>query len=62
MELLGLALDHPVTYGYIRDRCRRLLSRLEGQIDPAELAAALERGRALTVAQALAALRAEGGQ
>ena len=61
VNLLGLVIAHPITYGYMRDRASQLLASLAGQVDPAELAAATERGRARPLLDAVAALAQENG-
>jgi hypothetical protein len=45
-ELLALVLHHPATHHTDKVRARDLLSELESELSPQDLAAAMARGRA----------------
>ncbi len=61
-ELVGLAQHHPACNGDIRQRLDGLLRQLEGSLPPAELQAALARGKALDLDTVVAELLEEFGE
>jgi tetratricopeptide (TPR) repeat protein len=58
-ELLGLALHHPGSWQWVRERAAALVEKLKQEIPPEVANAALERGRNLDLADTVMALLAE---
>jgi hypothetical protein len=61
LELLALALHHPASWQWTKDRAAVLVAELEAGLSPDAVAAALERGRTRDLEATVAELLAELG-